>query len=132
MYQDVTAALRAAYDQAADNRNRRASTFDAVYALNSLLHVPKAYLEDALLEIKRALAADGLFFYGVYGGIESDGPWEDDEYVPQRHFAFYLDNQIKKIAGRTFILRDFRAIILPDESQSDLHFQRLILQKESD
>ena len=104
MYQDVTAALRAAYDQAAD----------------------------ALLETRRVLAPGGLFFYRDYGGTERDEPWEDDDYIPQRHFAFYLDNQISEITGRYFILRDFEGVILPDEDQSDIHCQRLILQKELD
>ena len=105
--------------------------FDAVYAMSALLHVPKANLADVLLEIRRVLAPGGLFFYGVYGGIERDEPWEDDDYVPQRHFTFYLDHQIIEITGRYFFLRDFKALNLPEEDQSDIHYQRLILQKEA-
>jgi hypothetical protein len=71
MYQVVTAALRAAQDQAAD----------------------------ALLETRRVLAPGGLFFYGVYGGTERDEPWEDDDYIPQHHIAFYLDNQTSITSG---------------------------------
>lgn len=108
------------------------ASFEAVYALSCLLHVPKAHLAEALLEIRRVMAPGGLFFFGVYGGIEKDGPWEDDVHVPKRHFALYLDEQIKAITGDFFAVCDFRAIKTPDSRRSGIHYQRLILQKGKD
>ena len=108
------------------------ASFEAVYALSCLLHVPKAHLAKALLEIRRVMAPGGLFFLGVYGGIEQDGPWEDDVHVPKRYFALYLDEQIKAITGDFFAIRDFKAITLPDSRRSGIHYQRLILQKGKD
>lgn len=104
------------------------SSFDAVYARNCLLHVPKANLGEVLQEIRRVMAPGGLFFLGVFGGIDRDGPWEDDQHVPKRHFALYLDEEIAEIAAGYFDLRDF-ITIESGSKRSGVHFQRLILQK---
>lgn len=108
------------------------SHFDAVYTFNCLLHVPRPRLGSALLEIKRVMKPDALFFFGVHGGIESDGPWEEDEYRPQRHFTLYTDEQLLTAVTDLFIVRDFAAIPVPGEKQPEMHFQRLILQKPPD
>ena len=50
-----------------------ANSFDAVYALNSLLHLTKAELPTVLKKIDSILAPTGLFFMGVYGGDEFEG-----------------------------------------------------------
>ena len=101
--------------------------FDAVYALNCLLHVPKGVLPQALREIRRVLKPGGLFFYGVYGGFDHEGIWEDDKSVPKRFFALYGDESIQRVAGQTFLVRDFKTIELP-EDRSGMHFQRMILE----
>ena len=104
--------------------------FDALYALNCLLHVPKAELPVVLNEIHRVLKPTGLFFLGVYGGFESEGVWKDDHHTPKRFFAFYTDNQLREIVTQTFNLRDFKRLDIPGLSQPDMVFQRLICQKE--
>jgi SAM-dependent methyltransferase len=104
-------------------------SFDAVYARNCLLHVPKKSLVGVLREIRRVLKEGGLFFLGVYGGKDSEGLWENDKHVPKRYFAFYTDEQIKAITEDYFTLRSFKTIAL---HASELHFQRLILQKPKD
>ena len=48
-------------------------TFDAVYALNSLLHVPKADLPAVLERVRAQLVPGGLFYLGVYGGRDFEG-----------------------------------------------------------
>ena len=105
----------------------RDSEFDAVYSRNSLLHIPKVETRLALREIRRVLRSGGLFFLGVYGGIESDGPWEDDPYEPKRHFTFYTDEQMARIVTEFFELLDFAAIEVPGSENPDLHHQRFIL-----
>ncbi len=101
------------------------ATFDAVYALNCLLHVPKADLPAVLSSISRVLKPSGLFFLGVYGGFESEGVWAEDYQTPKRFFAFYTDEQLLEKVSRIFVLVDFKRIDLPDQ---DVNFQRLILQ----
>jgi len=104
-------------------------SFDAVFALNCLLHVPKAELDGVLGEIRRVLKPDGLFFYGVYGGEETEGIWELDTYEPKRFFAMYEDDAIVRIAERQFAVEDFHTVDLGPQA---LHFQSMLLRKKAD
>ena len=102
--------------------------FDAVYALNCLLHVPKSDLPEILLTIKRLMKPAGLFYLAVYGGMESEGVFEDDHHWPKRFFSFYTDEQMMELAGSVFEIHDFK-VIMPEEVSEGLHVQRLILRK---
>jgi len=102
--------------------------FDAAYALNCLLHLPKPELPGVLQEIRRVLKPGGLFFMGVYGGTDHEGVWEDDAYEPKRFFSFYTDEHIQEVVSRVFTVHTFKRIEIGDE-KSDLHFQFLILRK---
>lgn len=104
-----------------------AESFDAVYALNCLLHVPKADLPTVLGKIQGLLKPGGLFFMGVYGGQDFEGIWPDDHYTPQRFFAFYTDDQIKAIVTRFFDLPYFKSI--PVEGDDVSTFQSMILRR---
>lgn len=68
-------------------------TFDAVYALNCLLHVPKADLPGVLGSIRRLLRPGGLFFMGVYGGYAFEGVWDLDHY---ERSAFSPSSRMKR------------------------------------
>lgn len=78
-----------------------AESFDAVYAMNCLLHVPNAELPAVLASIARVLRPGGLFFLGVYGGSDGteEGPVAWDDHVPARFFP----------GGRTIRLCSSRA-----------------------
>ncbi|MFC2081799.1 class I SAM-dependent methyltransferase [Candidatus Bipolaricaulota bacterium] len=105
-------------------------SFDAVYALNCLLHVPKAELPLALGEIWKVLAPGGLFYLGVYGGIDSEGEWEHDTHEPKRFFSFHTDGGLRAEVERVFDVVSFRRI---DVGASDpwFHFQSFILRKQA-
>lgn len=83
------------------------ASFDAVHAMNCLLHVPNADLPAVLAEIARVLRPGGLFFLGVYGGSEGEGPADADDHVPARFFAWRSDEQILQFASRRFEVVDF-------------------------
>lgn len=100
-------------------------TFDAVWALNCLLHVPKADMPDVLKEIEKVLRPKGLFYLGIYGGQDSEGVWADDHYQPQRFFSFYTDEQITAVVQEHFELLSFKTIPVSEK----LTFQSMILQK---
>lgn len=99
-------------------------SFDAVYALNCLLHVPKSELPAALREIGRVLKPDGLFYMGVYGGVDSEGVWEQDHYEPKRFFAMYTNTSLLRAVGAHFRIESFNVVSLGEDSP---HFQSLIL-----
>ena len=71
--------------------------FDAIYAMNSLLHVPKVTLPGLLTELARLLIPGGLLYVGMYGGEDFEGPWDDDPSGERRFFAYYTDEALKKV-----------------------------------
>jgi SAM-dependent methyltransferase len=102
-------------------------SFDVVYTLNSLLHIPKEELPIVLKNIQMVLKPNGLFRLGVYGSEnESEHIWEDDSYEPKRFFAFYSDEHLKQITSQYFELVSFKKIIIEENAP---HFQHLVLRK---
>ncbi|WMT42254.1 class I SAM-dependent methyltransferase [Paenibacillus sp. D2_2] len=99
-------------------------SYDAVYAMNCLLHVPKAQLPGVLAEIKRILKPNSLFYLGLYGGISTDGIWMQDPYKPKRYFAMYPDLEIQQIIKRHFQIEDFH---IRDMGEGNPHFQAMLL-----
>lgn len=102
------------------------STFDAIFAMNCLLHVPKAELDEVLEEIHRVLKPGGLFFCGVYGGRESEGIWEKDFYEPKRFFSMFEDEALVQVAKKHFQVEDFHTVFMGEGAP---HFQSLLLRK---
>lgn len=102
-----------------------AETFDAVYAMNCLLHVPNAELPAVLASIASVLRPGGLFFLGVYGGSEAaeEGPAEWDDHVPARFFSWRTDDQIVRFARESFDVVDFHVV----EADTQYRFQSLTL-----
>lgn len=105
-------------------------SFDAVFALNCLIHVPQDDLPRVLQAVRAPLRFGGLFYVGAYGGKRQEGVWPRDHYRPKRFFSFLSDDQIREITTRFFDLVAFRRIPLEDEP--DFHFQSLILRRSPD
>jgi len=105
------------------------NSFDAVYALNSLLHIPKVDFRIVLENVKKVLKPSGLFYLGVYGSDEEfEGIWEQDAYDPKRFFSFHTDDGIQKTTSEVFELLYFKHI---PTNGNHLHFQSLILEKQN-
>ena len=102
--------------------------FQAAFAMNCLLHVPRATLQQALLGIRKAIQPGGLLYLGQYGGVESERVWPDDEYDPKRFFSYLTDDQLNEAASRVFDVVRFCRVLLP-QSRDSLHFQSLILRR---
>ncbi len=103
-----------------------AGSFDAVYALNCLLHVPKNNLGSVLKTIEQLLKPSGLFYLGVYGKDDFEGIWEPDEYVPKRFFSFHTDEGIQKTVSQYFEIIYFKTVPLESDER---HFQSMILRR---
>ncbi len=103
------------------------ASFDAVYAMNSLLHLPKAEFPLVLRHVERLLKPGGLFFLGVYGGYDHEGIFENDFYTPRRFFSFFTDERIREEAAKVFDVLSFH--IVDHSPGSSLHFQALVLRK---
>ncbi|MCA0983937.1 class I SAM-dependent methyltransferase [Halobacillus yeomjeoni] len=105
------------------------NTFSGVWALNTLLHVPKDNITAVLNDIKRVLEPEGLFYFGVYGGIDHEGVWEKDFHSPKRFFSFYQDEEIERILSEHFKIDAFHKIPIKHEDGGPTHFQGFILKK---
>jgi SAM-dependent methyltransferase len=100
-------------------------SFDAVFAMNSLLHVPSADLPPALTALRLVLKPDGLFYWGQYGGESREGIREEDVYEPKRFFVSLTDELIQKAAADFFEILEFKAATV--EPGASFHYQSLIL-----
>jgi SAM-dependent methyltransferase len=100
-------------------------SFDAVFAFNSLLHIPSSQLEEALESIHQSLKPGGSFYWGQYGGDTWEGILEHDRYQPKRFFSFLSDDRIEQAARQCFQVQQFARVKL--EGAEEYHFQSLIL-----
>ncbi len=103
------------------------NSFDAIYSLNCLLHVPTHDLPQVLQKLQGLLKPTGLFYLGVLGGEEHEGIWPEDRHEPKRFFCFHTDEYMQHITGQFFELVSFKRIQPADETS--FHFQAMILRK---
>lgn len=104
------------------------ASFEAIYALNCLLHVAKDELPAILRAIEMLLKPGGLFYMGVYGGYDFEGIWPDDSYEPKRFFSFHSDEALQAVVRQVFSLQSFKRIAY-NGKDAKLHFQSLVLRK---
>lgn len=110
-------------------------SFDAVFALNCLLHVPKAELPSVLASIRRVLRPGGLFYMGVYGGNEFEGIRLNDDHEPKRFFALYTHEGMQEVVSEVFEIVSFDVVPMQksaDGSRANYHFQSMILRRAAD
>lgn len=102
-------------------------SFDAVFAMNCLLHVPNHDLPAVLAAIRAVLRPGSVLFVGVYGGSESaEGPIDDDQHVPPRFFSWRTDEQLLGFAAAArFDVVDFH----PVDTGRGYRFQSLTLRR---
>lgn len=102
------------------------ASFEAIYALNCLLHVPTTDLPRVLEKLQSLLCSDGLFFLGVYGGHEEEGIHENDGYQPARFFVHHADEFMRQAVSPFFEILSFKTIPLKN---SIWHFQSIVLRR---
>ncbi|MBA2891746.1 class I SAM-dependent methyltransferase [Nonomuraea soli] len=99
-------------------------SFDAVYAMNCLLHVPDEDLPAVLDAIRTLLRPGGLLYVGVYGGgtLRGEGPYDGDDHDPPRFFSFRTDEELQAFTSGSFRTVDFHVV-----GVDALRFQSLTL-----
>ena len=103
------------------------SSFDAIYSLNSLLHVPTESLPQVLTKLRSLLKPNGLFYLGVYGGEEREGAAPEDQHEPKRFFSYHTDEYMQQVVSQFFEIVHFKPIAV--EEGTRFHFQSMILRK---
>ncbi|WP_084411310.1 class I SAM-dependent methyltransferase [Paenibacillus glacialis] len=102
------------------------ASFDAIWSMNALLHVPKRRLDIVLNNIKTVLKPGGFFYLGLYGGYDSEGVWEEDPYKPNRFFSFYKNEDIEVKVKEYFDVMNFEVVPMVGVNTD---FQSFVLRK---
>ena len=105
-------------------------SFDAIWAMNCVHHVPTTEFDAVLAGIADVLVAGGLFYLGVWGGVDQEGIFEDDFYPPPRFFALRSDATLRTAVEPVFTVESF-ATFTPEVDRDDdgLHMQSMLLRK---
>jgi SAM-dependent methyltransferase len=76
------------------------NSFDAGWTMSTLLHVPDADFDTALLEIRRVLRAGAPLAVGLWGGEDWEGASVKDTITPPRFFSSRSDERLREMLGR--------------------------------
>ena len=101
------------------------ASFNAVFALNCLLHVPTPDLPRVLEALSEVLVPGGLLYVGTWGGKNEEGPVTDPRYPVPRFFAFRSDEAMRQLLTEQFDILSFAAF----DRGGNNRFQSFILQK---
>jgi SAM-dependent methyltransferase len=104
-------------------------SFDAIFALNCLLHVPGADLPAVLQRLHQFLQPAGLFYYGVYGGEEIEGYFSQSPGQQPRFFSYHTDEFMRQVVQQCFETVSFK--VIPLEWEHKTHFQSMILRRKA-
>ncbi|HBQ64512.1 MAG TPA: class I SAM-dependent methyltransferase [Clostridiales bacterium] len=99
--------------------------FDSIWAMNSLLHLAKSEMPGVLKGIRGLLKPGGLFYLGMYGGVDQEEVWEDDPYTPKRFFSFYSDDHLRKLLEIEFDIIRFERI----DTGGNFDLQSILMEK---
>lgn len=100
-------------------------TFDCVWSMNSLLHVPKPDLPQVFSEINNALNDNGLFYMGVYGGVDTESDFINEVCETPRYFSYLSEHKLKEALGNIFDIVDYQQI----DVGRNADFQAAIMRK---
>lgn len=92
------------------NLDQLSETFDAVYSMNCLLHIPQADIDEIFDLIAARLKEDGLMYVGVWGGDDFEGILERDAYEPKRFFSLRRTETLLKVLQGSFRLEYYRRL----------------------
>lgn len=104
-------------------------SFGAVWMMNCIHHIPPEDVGSVLAGIGSVLVPRGLFYLGVWGGVDRAGMPEEDFYLPPRYFCFRSDETLLAAVSERFEVLSFeRFVPEPRDPDDDLVMQSLFLQ----
>ena len=118
-----------AYEMDFYNLSALNKKFDCIWAMNTLLHVPKSDLLQVLKSIDAALNEDGLFFMGVYGGEDIEHDWDgySSKIDKPRFFSFYSEENLKEVLEAVFDISSFEQY----DVERGIDFQAVVMRKKA-
>lgn len=103
-------------------------SFDAIFSLNSLLHVPRNQLDEVLCRLSSLLKPQGLLYWGQYGGYDLEELQENERHATHRFFSYLSDDNIVVFAQKYFSVIRFTNIHI--RRNDNLHFHSVIMRLE--
>jgi SAM-dependent methyltransferase len=100
-----------------------ARSFDAVWSMSVLMHLPDPDLEAALAEFDRVLRPGGLAALGTWGGDGTEGPNPDDTIDPPRYFHWRTDASMRSAVERHARVEAFETWPVPGRSGRPFRYQ---------
>lgn len=107
-------------------------SFQAGWAMSSLLHVPNRDLDAVLVEISRVLCPGALLGIGLWGGIDREGIWEGDVAEPKRFFSLRSDDHLKDLLSQHFEILEFDITSPGEGFGAKAHYQWCVVRARSD
>lgn len=83
------------------------ASFDAVWCMSVLMHMPDADLHEALVEVSRVLRPGGLAAFGMWGGDGTSGINLDDTLDPPRYFNWRTDEAMTDAIAVHLVVEEF-------------------------
>ena len=83
------------------------ATFDALWTMSVLMHVPNSAIADTLAELRRVLAPGAIAAVGVWGGPDAEGPGDSDRFDPPRLFSRRSDDRWQSLLATVGTLEVF-------------------------
>ncbi|MGV8171367.1 MAG: class I SAM-dependent methyltransferase, partial [Candidatus Woesearchaeota archaeon] len=80
--------------------------YDAVWAMTSLIHIPKKNWENTLYKVKDVLKDNGLLFIGVHEGSE-DGLKAEKDFPANRYFSKFNEEEFEQVVGKVFDIEEY-------------------------
>lgn len=109
-----------------------ADSFQAGWAMSSLLHVPNRDLDAVVGEIIRVLCPGAPLAIGLWGGIDREGIWEDDIAEPRRFFSLRSDDHLRALLRQHFEILEFDVSSPEEGLGSKVHYQWCVVTARSD
>ena len=100
-------------------------SFDGIYSINALLHVPRAEHANVIAGARNCLVPGGGLLLVNWGGREEEGIHLEDTCVPRRFFSLYDDESFCQLAFEGFDI--VRRELLSAQTPDGLHPQLLAL-----
>jgi SAM-dependent methyltransferase len=119
-----------AYELDFYNLSKLSKRFDCIWAMNTLLHVPKADLPKVLNEINSVLNENGLFYMGVWGGEDFEKEYVKAEVSSTpRFFSYHSEIELKTTLDKHFQMISFEQFDVEKEDKTKDTFQSIIMRK---
>jgi SAM-dependent methyltransferase len=102
------------------------TSYDCIFAMDCLIHIPRPDFIKTLNIINAALKKDGLFYMGVYGGLNIASEWKNNYLKLPRFCSFYSEQKITQVLQDIFDIILFEKISI---EESKMIFYSIIMRK---